>query len=180
MTNLPASTLPALDKFFGGYRAKDISVGDLRQFRIQRTKEGASDARINRRMATLRSMFHQGLKDELLTRTEIPPYFPMRKESGTARDEAFIEAEWFVPLSRELNEPLRSAFVLAYHIGVRVHELKRLHWRDFDLKRQLITFPAEITKSGKARIAEQQRVLDTIGHNAYKSGVSRSNQTPVN
>ncbi len=144
-------TLPALDRFFGGCRANDISVGDLRQFRVERTKSGASDARINRNMATLRSMFNQGLKDELLTRTEIPPYFPMGKESGITRDEAFIEAEWFVPLSRELKEPLRSAFMLAYHIGVRVHELKRLQWRDFDFKRHLITFPGEITKSGKPR-----------------------------
>ena len=144
-------TLPRIDEFFGGYRAADVTVADLRRFRSETLKDGASDARVNRCMATLRGMFNQARKDELLTRAEIPPHFPMVEEARKARDDAFIEPQWYAPLRRELNEPLRSAFTLAYHIAVRVHEMKRLRWRDFDFKRSEITLSGEITKTGKAR-----------------------------
>jgi integrase len=76
----------------------------------------------------------------------------MVKESGKARDEAFIEPEFYEPLRTELKEPLRSAFTLAYHSAVRVHEMKRLRWDAFDFKRHQIFLSEEVTKTGKARI----------------------------
>jgi integrase len=150
--NLSHATLPRLDKFFAGYRARDITIDDLRRFRADGHTDGLSDARINRYMATLRGMFNQSLKDELLTRTEVPPYFPMGKESGRARAEAFIEPQFYAPLRKELEEPLRSAFTLAYHDAVRVEEMKRLRWRDFDFERREIYLSEEVTKTDKARI----------------------------
>jgi integrase len=102
-------------------------------------------------MATLRAMFRQAVKDELLTPTEIPAYFPMFKEPNEARGAIFIEAEWYEPLRRRLGEPLRSAFTLAYHTGIRVHELLRLRWRDVEAAKQRVVLPGEITKTGKPR-----------------------------
>jgi len=90
-------TLPRLDGFFDGYRAAEIGLKDLRQFRIDGKKEGLSDARLNRYMATLRAAFRQALKDEIITREEMPAYFPMTAEPNVARNAFYIQPEWYPP-----------------------------------------------------------------------------------
>jgi integrase len=150
--SLTLNTLPRLDRFFGGWKAKDIAVSHLNRFRAQGRKEGASDARMNRHMATLRKMFKQALKDELITGAEMPSYFPVTAERNIARGAVFIEPKWYPQLRKLLREPLRSAFTLAYHSGIRVGELEKLRWRDFDFVAHCVRLPAEITKTGYPRI----------------------------
>jgi integrase len=145
-------TLPRLNKFFGAWRAAEVMVADLRRFRAECRQDGLSDARANRYLATLRAMFRWGLKDELISPAEMPGYFPMVAEPNVARGAIFIKPEWYTRLRKVLREPLRSAFTLAYRTSVRVEELKRLHWRDFDVKQRLVTLPAEITKTGTLRL----------------------------
>src|SRR6266478_7858145 len=53
------ATLPRLDRFFGTWRAAEISTGDIRRFRIEGNQNGLSDARLNRYVATLRAMFRR-------------------------------------------------------------------------------------------------------------------------
>lgn len=125
---LTLNTLPRLDRFFGGWRAREIQVAHLKRFRAEGKHDGLSDARLNRYMATLRKMFRQAIKDELITGEEEPSYFPMTGEKNVARGAIFIKPEWYAPLRKELKEPLRSAFTLAYHDGVRVEELQRIRW----------------------------------------------------
>lgn len=146
------ATLPRLDAFFGNMRAAEITQADVRRFRAEGKKDGLSDARLNRYVATLRAMFRQAAKDELITRTEMPAHFPTVAEPNEARGALFIRPEWYAPLRRELKEPLRSAFALAYQIGIRVYEMRRLKWRDVDLKKKMVTLPGSITKTGRQRI----------------------------
>ena len=145
------NTLARLDRFFGGWRATEIDIAQLKRFRAEGKADGLSDARLNRYMATLRKMFNQAIKDELITRTEVPSYFPTTYEPNEAVNALFIEPRWYAPLRRELKEPLRSAFTLAYHWGVRVEELRRLRRKHFDIKNRVVNLPGEITKTGKAR-----------------------------
>ncbi len=70
------AVLPRLDKAFNGYHAGDITVADLKRFRVEALQDGLSDARANRYMACIRVMFNQALKDELISRAEVPSYFP--------------------------------------------------------------------------------------------------------
>jgi integrase len=63
----------------------------------------------------------------------------------------FIEPEWYAPLRATLTEPLRSAFTLAYHRGIRVHEMRRLRWRNVNLQKRMVTLPASITKTKEPR-----------------------------
>jgi integrase len=146
------ATLPRLDKFFGDSRVAEITVADLKRFRTEARADGLSDARVNRYMATLRAMFNQARKDELLTRTEIPAYFPMAKETNEARGALFVKREWYEALRKELKEPLRSAFTLAYHFAVRVGELERIRWRDVNVGKRSINLPGDITKTGRPRL----------------------------
>ena len=145
------NTLALLDEFFGGYKARDITVADLRRFRREARTDTRGDKRLNRYVATIRRMFTLALKDELLTRAEMPSYFPMTKEPNVAVGAIYIEPRWYAPLRRELSEPLRSAFTLAYGTGIRVEELQRLRWEHVDLKRRIVTMTADITKTGFAR-----------------------------
>jgi integrase len=149
---LSVNTLSRLDHFFGGWRAREIQVAHLKRFRIEGRKDGLSDARLNRYMATLRKMFRQGVKDEIITGEEEPSYFPMTEEPNEAVGAIFIEPQWYAPLRKALKEPLRSAFTVAYHAGVRVEELGRLRWQDVDIKNRLIRLPGRSTKTGKQRM----------------------------
>lgn len=146
------NTLPRLDRFFGGWRAREIQVAHLKRFRIDGKRDGLSDTRLNRYMATLRKMFRQGIKDELITGEEEPSYFPMTEEPNEAVGAIFIEPQWYAPLRKVLKDPLRSAFTVSYHTGVRVGELERLRWQDVDVKNRLVRLPGRSTKTGKQRL----------------------------
>lgn len=146
------ATLPRLDKAFTGWKASEITTAHVRRFREEGKRDGLSDARLNRYTATLRAMFRQAAKDELITRTEMPAYFPTVAEPNEARGAIYIKDEWYKPLRQHLKEPLRSAFTLAYHTGIRVHEMWRLCWRNIDIKTRVVTLPGEITKTGKLRL----------------------------
>jgi integrase len=150
--NPTLATLPRLDAFFRGWPAGAITVADLERFRSEAREDGLSDARSNRYMATLRAMFNLARKKDLITRKEIPTYFPMSAEPNEARGAIYIKPEWYAPLRKRLKEPLRSAFTLAYHTGIRVGELERLRWRDIDLKRKVAALPGSITKTGRPRL----------------------------
>lgn len=150
--NITLNTLPRLDSFFGGWKAREIQVAHLKRFRTEGKQQGLSDTRLNRYMATLRKMFRQGVKDELITGEEEPAYFPMTKEPNEARGAIFCEARWYEPLRKVLKEPLRSAFTFSYHTGVRVEELQRLCWRDLDIKKRVASLSGDITKTGGSRI----------------------------
>jgi integrase len=146
------NTIPRLDKHFSGYKAREVSIADLKRFRAEGKADGLSDARLNRYLATLRAMFNQARKDELITRAELPPYFPVTQEPNEARGAVFVKREWYDPLRKQLKEPLRSAFVLLYHTGIRVHEMLRLQWKHINAAKMIVTLPGEITKTGRPRM----------------------------
>jgi integrase len=150
--NITLNTLPRLDSFFGGWRAREIQVAHLKRFRAEGKRDGLSDTRLNRYMATLRKMFRQGIKDELITGEEEPAYFPMTKEPNEAVGALFIEPVWYAPLRKVLKEPLRNAFTLAYHAAIRVGELQRLRWQDVDLNKRIVRLPGQSTKTSKQRL----------------------------
>jgi integrase len=139
------------DKFFGGWRVRDFTVASLKKFRQESLRTGLTDATTNRHMAGLRRMFNLAVENELLERSDVPSYFPMVQEADKNPNAVYITDEWYQLLTKELSEPLRSAFVVCYHTAMRVHEMLRLRWRDVDLGNKVIILPGEITKTGKIR-----------------------------
>lgn len=148
--NFTLNTIPRIDRFFGGWRAADIQVAHLKRFRADGKGDGLSDARLNRYMRTLSSMFHRAVKDELITSAEVPPYFPVTAEPNEAVGAIFVQRKWYDDLCRVLKEPLRSALVLAYNTGIRVEELLRLRWSAVG-QSGIITLPARGTKTMRQR-----------------------------
>src|ERR1700733_7276950 len=146
-------TIPRLDHYFDTQKAANITTEDIHRFRAEGKREGLSDARLNRYVATLRAMFRWAGKCEKLSAAEIPAYFPMVKESSEAPEATiYIKEEWHKPLREALVEPLRSAYTLARRTAIRVEEMKRLHWSNFDLKARTVMLPGAITKTGKGRL----------------------------
>lgn len=145
------AALARLDAFFSGWRVADFDVRSLKEFRQGCRRDGLTDATANRCMAALKRMFNLAVEDERLAMADIPSHFPMTKEPNRARGAVFIEDEWYGPLRAELREPLRSAFVLCYFTGIRVHEMLRLRWRDVDARRKAVNLPGEVTKTGEPR-----------------------------
>jgi integrase len=149
-------TIPRLNQAFSGWRVTDLTTNHVRRFRLQGKQEGLSDARLNRYIATLRAMFKQAAKDELITAAEMPAYFPMVHEPNEARGAVYIKDEWYRPLRRQLPAQLRNAFTLAYHTGIRVGEMQRLRWKHFGFKKMsggkgIIHLTGDITKTGEQR-----------------------------
>jgi integrase len=144
-------TIPRLDQAFGGWKAAEITTAHVRRFRQEGKADSLSDKRLNRYVATLRAMFYQAAKDDLITRAEMPSYFPTTHEPNEAVGAIFIEPRWYEPLRKQLPEPLRSAFTLAYTTAIRVNEMLRLRWRDVILAKHYIELPGAITKTGRNR-----------------------------
>jgi integrase len=145
-------TYPRLHDAFSGWRASEITVADLKRFRAEAKADDLSDATCNRYMATLRAAYRLAVKDGLITAAECPAYFPTVSEPNEARGALFVEDKWYEPLKKHLKEPLRSAFILCYNTGLRVHEMLRLKWRDLDVEARIINLPAESAKTGKSRL----------------------------
>jgi len=151
-------TLPRLDRFFGGWLAKDISRADIDRFREAGKGDGLSDKRLNRYVATLRKMFNQATKDEFITAAEVPAYFPQTHEPNEAVGAIYIKPEWYAPIRRRLADELRNAFTLAYHTSIRVGEMQRLRWRNFEFKR-VRHAKGVINLEGKNTKAKRQRTI---------------------
>ena len=150
-TGTSLDVLGRLDKYFSGWRAKDITLDQLNRFRAEGKREGLSDQRLNRYISALRKMFNQGIKNGRITSAQAPLYYPMVVEPNEAIGAIFIEREWYTALQQTLSEPLRSAFVLSYHLGVRVGELEQIRWRHVDVKNRRVHLPKEITKTSASR-----------------------------
>jgi integrase len=145
------SNLGRVDRYFAGWRVGDFTVKALKEFRQSCRKDGITDATTNRCMAAIRRMFNLALENEVLELADVPGYFPMENEPNVARGAIFIKDEWYDPLCRTLSEPLRSAFILCYHIGPRVGEVEKLRWRDIELNTHEVALPSEITKTSRSR-----------------------------
>lgn len=151
-------TLPRLDRFFGGWLAQDITRADIDPFREMGKADGLSEKRLNRYVATLRKMFNQAKKDELITQAEVPAYFPQTHELNEAVGAIFIKKEWYGPIRRKLPAELRNAFTLAYHTSIRVGEMARLRWRNFEFKK-VAHAKGVINLEGKHTKAKRQRTI---------------------
>lgn len=140
-----------LDKFFGNYLIKDITVRSLKEFRQEQLKDGITESTVNRSMAAIRRMFNLAVINEWIEKDKVPSHFPTKPEPNKALGAVFIEDEWYEPLRRELVEPVKSAFVFCYHTGIRIGEMHKLQWQHFDFAKQQVIIPTEITKTNEAR-----------------------------
>jgi len=139
-----------LRPYFGNLRAAKLTTKHLQEYRAKRLADKRSASTINRELALLRVALRLGQK---CTPPKIlnVPYFPMASEAGNVR-KGFLSDEQYMAVLRELPDHLRAIFVVAYHTGVRLGELKRICWDQVDFTAGFINLNAGDTKSGTGRM----------------------------
>ena len=63
----------------------------------------------------------------------------------------FLDDAGYMRLKQELPEYLRPLFVVGYHVGNRLGELRKLRWNQVDFAQSRITLNPGETKNGEGR-----------------------------
>ncbi len=137
-----------LAKSFTGWKAKDITVTELRAFIARRQEEEAANAEINRELATLRRGFNLALQAERLFRM---PHFPRLEESAPRA--GFFEPEEFSAVLQHLPDCLKAPMTFAYLTGWRCRsEVLSLQWRNVDFEAGTVRLDMGTTKNKDGRV----------------------------
>lgn len=125
----------------GDVKAADFGQAHILRYISARRKAGAADATINRELAVVRRGF---------TLAELrAPHIP-KLEEDNAR-EGFIEHEQYRLILEKLPIHLKALFVVGYHVGVRIGELRKIRWNQVDLSAGEIRLSGAQTKNKKPR-----------------------------
>lgn len=138
------SILPAI----GEIRAAEFSSQDLKRYIASRREQGVTDATINRELAVIRRGFTLAARRDppLVIRV---PHIPHLAESNVRT--GFITHEQYTSLREALPAHLKALFVVGYHTGARVGELRKTCWDQVDLKAGEIRLSGPQTKNKRPR-----------------------------
>jgi len=133
---------------FGQVRAAEFGTAHRKRYIQSRRQEGASNATINRELAIVKRAFYLGFECDPPKVLRVP-HIPMLAEHNVRT--GFLEYDAYLRLRGELPEEIRPLFVIGYHTGARIGELKTLRWDLVDLLANRITLEPGTTKSGEGR-----------------------------
>jgi len=137
-----------LAKSFKGWKAKDITAVEVREFIARRQREGASNGEINRELALLRRAFTLAMEAEKLYRR---PHIPHLEEASPRA--GFFEPDAFQAVVKHLPDYLQPPMVFAYHSGWRCRsEILPLAWRNVDFDAATIRLDVGSTKNKDGRL----------------------------
>ena len=139
--------LPHMRRYFGMDRAIDITPDRVRAYQSQRIDEGASNATVNREVATLGRMLSLAVGAGKLSRK---PKFQMLAENNVRQ--GFLEHGDFLSLVSNLPDHLQLLVEFLYWSGWRKGEAVKLEWRDVDLGAKTVRLRIENSKNKEARI----------------------------
>src|ERR1019366_5300158 len=137
-----------LRPFFGDTRSADLSTALVTRYVRQRLEKEAAHATVNRELEILKRAFTLAAKCDP-PKVAREPRIPMLEERSVRT--GFLDDAGYVRLKRELPEYLRPLFVIGYHVGTRLGELRGLQWGQVDLKHKTITLNPGETKNGEGR-----------------------------
>lgn len=155
-----------LNEHFKGLYLDEITKGRISEFISARRADGISDARINRNLACLSSMFKHAIDWEWIDANPARGR-KLKEPEGRKR---FLTREEFETLRDAASEPLQSIIVVAVETGMRLGEILALEVRDVDYKRGEIrvretknqeTRTIAMSGAASARIRAQPRHMKT-------------------
>jgi integrase len=139
-----AHTKPIL----GTLLASRFGPAQVRIYIESRRKEGAKNSTINRELSFLRRGFQLGYEEDPPLVRRIPAISKLEEQNAR---QGFIEQAHYERLLGELPERLKALFVVGYHVGCRVGELRKLRWEQVDFEAGVIRLFAGQTKGKKPR-----------------------------
>ncbi|AOY60502.1 tyrosine-type recombinase/integrase [Desulfococcus multivorans] len=143
-----AQSVSHLRRYFGTFKAPQITTSKINEYILQRIEGGAANATINRELAALKRMLNLGAQQTppLVDRV---PHIPSLKENNTRK--GFFEHSEFLALRDALPEYLKNMVTFAYNSGWRFNEITGLKWNNVDLDAGIVRLEAGETKNGEAR-----------------------------
>lgn len=132
----------------GALRAADFGSQQVKRYVSDRRRAGAAEATINRELSIVRRAFTLALGTEppMVARA---PRIPKLEEHNVR--EGFIEHIQYATIREALPDHLKALFVVGYHVGNRLGELRKLQWPQVDLSAFEIRLSGEQTKNKKPR-----------------------------
>jgi integrase len=176
-----------LEPYFGGWLMANVSTDEIRRYTVKRQealtvlvhkahtithedgtvktipeeRKPASDAEINRELATLKRMFTLAIQARKLL---FRPHIPMLKERNVRK--GFLEPEQVAGVVKHLQPAIQPVVQFAAITGWRIKsEVLPLEWRNVDFEAGEVRLDAHTTKNDEARVfpmtIELRRVLQS-------------------
>jgi integrase len=140
--------LKHLDAFFAGRRVAAIGPAEVTAYVARRQGEGASNATINRELATLSRMMRLAYENNKLLRLPV-----IRKLKENAPRQGFFEGEQFEAVRQYLSSHLQVVVTIAYTFGWRMQsEVLTLERRQLDLDVGTLRLEPGTTKNDDGRV----------------------------
>jgi integrase len=132
--------------FMGNVRVAEFSSNLVKAYKAKRQAEKAANATINRELGFLKRAFNLGYRAEPPLVAKVP-YIARLPERNVRT--GFLEHEQYKQLRDALPDYLKLLFVLGYHTGARLGELRRITWPQVEANR-IVLYPGT-TKNGDGR-----------------------------
>jgi integrase len=133
----------------GNLPASRFGSAQVREYiKMRRRVNSATNATINRELSIIRRGFTLGFQEEPQLVTRKP--FIMKLPEDNAR-QGFLPPETYEKLCNVLPDRLKAYFAIAYHVGTRKGELRKIQWTQIDFEERLIRLETGQTKNKKAR-----------------------------
>jgi integrase len=134
---------------FGKLLLSDISASDISKFQRARQKAGASGREVNMETAVLRMILRKHRPWYLVE----PDYRPLREREEVGRALTADESQRLLSAAKNTrSRSLYPAHVLLLNTGMRVTDLRMLHWRQVDLLERCVTVGRSKTLGGEGRM----------------------------
>ena len=164
-----------LGKYFAGWRLADITGADVRTYSDARKTAGASNATINRELATLKRMYALAIDGGQLL---VKPKIKMLDENNARQ--GFFERDQFMAVLTHLPRYLQGVAALAYFTGWRKSELlgkmhkkgdrktrgewrkRPLEWTRVDRAARIIRLEVGTTKNKDGREFHYGPIADVV------------------
>lgn len=130
-------------------RAADLTSQHIERYVLGRQREEASNASINRELQVLKRALALALQCDP-PKIARAPYIRLLPENNVRK--GFLDDAPYLKLRNELPDYLQPLYVIAYHLGNRLGELRRLRWDQVDLKRNQIRLHPGETKNEEGRV----------------------------
>ena len=136
-----------LGRFFGGWRAAEITTDKIRTYIARRLDDGAANGTINRELATLKRMFNMAIRSGKL---RDKPFVEMLKERNVRS--GFVDDKEYESLARFYPELWWRAYLaVSYSFGWRKANMLSLRVRQVDLLNQTICLYPGTTKNDEGQ-----------------------------
>ncbi|MEK7750439.1 MAG: site-specific integrase [Acidobacteriota bacterium] len=135
-----------LKPFFGSMPASKLNSGAVEQYVQHRQGQKRAAATIGNDLAILRRALNLALRAGKIGRA---PFIPKPRVQNARQ--GFIEPEQYKTLRDALPDHLKPLFVVGYHTGIRLGELRAIEWSQVDLLAGEIRLAGSQTKNSQPR-----------------------------